>query len=686
MPLRLLTVLACAAALISCTEPQHRQASAASPPPLIGRAKLVGNVGRLQSRVSPDGAWLSWLAPHEGVINLWIAPTGRPQEARALTREKIDRVGSHVWSPDSTALLYTQDRGGNQNFVIHRVRLSGGAPQRLTPAENTRAQIVATSRLVMDRILVSLDSRGPRWPDLYSLDLGSGALGLVLQDDGYSRFIADPNLVVRAALKSRADGGSDVHAVNAGRVMTPPFESIPYDDVRTTALLGYSTDARTLYWRDSRDRDTAALVAQDLRTGEKKVLGADRSADVVAATANPVTGVVDAYEVNPLRSRWTGLTPERRRDFELLARQLDGEIEINDRSNADNKWVVLLKTSQRPSTAYLYDRLSGRVTELADGAENLDTSALGNKRAVTIQSRDGLRQSAYLSLPSGSDRNGDGRPDARLPLVIFVHGGPWERVDFGYDATAIFLANRGYAVLAPNFRGSTGFGKKHLSAGDGEWGRKMQDDLIDAKNWAVSQGIAAPDKVAIYGGSYGGYAVLAALAFTPEQFACGVDLFGTSNLQTQVESDAERNAFRRAEYYRRMGNPTTESGRAMLADRSPITHADAISRPLLVAQGTNDPQVKKPQSDQLVDALRSRGATVTYLVFPGEGHGFTRPENVIALRAVTEHFLAQCLGGRAEPFGQSLQSSSLILAHGGSFIKGLDEAANGGATGDGKGR
>ena len=283
-------------------------------------------------------------------------------------------------------------------------------------------------------------------------------------------------------------------------------------------------------------------------------------------------------------------------------------------------------------------------------------------------------QAAYLTLPAGSDRNGDGRPDSPLPLVLFVHGGPWERTDSGYDASFAFFANRGYAVLATNFRGSTGFGKAYISAADGEWGRKMQDDLIDAVDWAVAQGIAAPDKVAIYGGSYGGYAVLAALAFTPEKFACGVDLFGASNLQTQVESDAARNEFRRAEYYRRMGDPTTDAGRAVLAERSPLFHADAIRRPLLVAQGDNDPQVKKPQSDQIVEALSSRNATVTYLVFPGEGHGFTRPENIIALRAVSEHFLAQCLGGRAEPFGQSLRSSALVVPQGAQFIKGLESA------------
>jgi dipeptidyl aminopeptidase/acylaminoacyl peptidase len=674
MPLRLATVLICIAAVTGCVEPQQRQTFAPDHTQLIERTKLLGNPGRQFCRISPDGKWLAWLAPHDGVVNLWIAPTTLPSKARLLTQEGIDRVWRYVWSPDSASLFYTQDRGGNQNFVLYSVSLAGGPSRPLTPTENTRAQIVAVSPLVRDRILVGLNSRDPRWQDLYSLDVKSGDLTLLLQNDGYSSFIADPNLVVRAALRARADGGSDVHIVDSGRIAAAPFESIPYEDVRTTSLLGYSADGQTLHWRDSRGRDTAALVAHDLRTGEKKVLGGHPRADVVATSAHPTTGQVDAYEVNPLKSEWTGLTPQTRRDFDRLSSQIDGEIEISARTAADDQWVLLVKAGHRPSTSYLYDRASGRITKLSDSRDDLESVPLGDKHAVFIRSRDGLMQSAYLTLPTGSDRDGDGRPEAPLPMVLFVHGGPWERSDFGYQSYAAFFADRGYAVLSPNFRGSTGFGKAYVSAGDGEWGAKMQDDLVDAVEWAISQGIAVRDKVAIHGGSYGGYAVLAALAFTPQKFACGVDLFGTSNLRTQVEGDAARREFRRAEYYRRIGDPTTGAGRALLAERSPIFRADAISRPLLVAQGANDPQVKKAQSDELVEALRSRGASVTYLVFPDEGHGFTRPENGIALSAVEEHFLARCLGGRAEPFGQSLRSSSLIVPQGAQFVEGLQEA------------
>lgn len=670
---RHLTAALCITTLAACAAAQQVRISAVSAAPLVERTKFLSNSGRQFIRISPDGQWISWLAPYAGVMNLWIAPAASPEKSRVLTQERTDPVSRPVWSPDSTSLIYTMDRGGKQNFALYRIGASGGSAQALTP-QDTRAQSVAISPLIKERILVSLNNRDRRWPDLYSLDLGSGDLKLLLQNDGYSRFIADPNLVVRAAIRARADGGADVHAVDAGRIASAPFESIPYEDVRTTSPVGYSADGRTLYWRDSRGRDTAALIAQDPRTGQKRVLGANPHADVVATSAHPITGQVDAYEVNPLRSEWTGLTPSTRRDFDRLARQLKGEMEINARTDADDKWIVLLKSGNGPSTSYLYDRRTGGATELSESHADSEVAPLSEKHAVSIRSRDGLMQAAYLTLPAGSDRNGDGRPDSPLPLVLFVHGGPWERADFGYEPSFAFFANRGYAVLAPNFRGSTGFGNAYISAADGEWGRKMQEDLVDAVDWAVSQGIAARDKVGIYGGSYGGYAVLAALTFTPDVFACGVDLFGSSNLQTQVESDAARNEFRRAEYYRRMGDPTTDAGRALLAERSPLFHTDAIRRPLLVAQGDNDPQVKKPQSDQIVEALASRNAIVTYLVFPGEGHGFTRPENIIALRAVSEHFLAQCLGGRAEPFGQSLRSSALLVPHGAQFINGLEPA------------
>lgn len=671
---RLVIPAACLAAILGCARPANVHQPALDAGPLIERARLFGGSSVEFSRVSPDGKWLSWLALHNGVMNIWVAPVAAPSEARVVTQETVDRVASYVWSPDSTSLLYTRDRGGNQNFVIHAASIAGAPVRALTPEGNARAAIVAVSPLVKDRILVGLNNRDQSWNDLHSLDLASGELTLVMRNDGYASFVVDPSLAVRMALRARPDGGLDVFKVESGRVAAAAFESIPYEDVRTTSLLGISADGRTLYWRDSRGRDTAALIAQDLRTGARTVIGSHPRGDVMAATAHPTTNEIDGYEVNPLTSEWIGLTASTTRDLEFLAGELEGEIEINARTDNDDIWVVLLKAGNRPATHHLFDRKSRRITKVLDSRPELEGVALGDKQAVSIRTRDGLTQTAYLQLPPGSDRDQNGRPDVPLPMVIFVHGGPWERTTLAYQANLTFIASRGYAVLAPNFRGSTGFGKAYVSAADGEWGAKMQDDLVDAADWAVAQGIAVEDKVGLYGGSYGGYAVLAALAFTPGKFACGIDLFGASDLAPLVESNAARNASRRAEYFRRIGDPTTATGRAFLAARSPISRVDAITRPLLIAHGAIDSNVKQFQSDQMVEALRARGAPVTYVVFADEGHGFIRPENVIAHMATTENFLAHCLGGRAEPFGESLAASSISVPQGAEFVPGLQAA------------
>jgi dipeptidyl aminopeptidase/acylaminoacyl peptidase len=282
---------------------------------------------------------------------------------------------------------------------------------------------------------------------------------------------------------------------------------------------------------------------------------------------------------------------------------------------------------------------------------------------------------SYLSLPPGSDRNGDGRPDKPLPMVLNVHGGPWARDDFGYHPEHQWLANRGYAVLSVNYRGSTGFGKKFLNAADKQFGAKMHDDLIDAVEWAVREGVAQRDKVAIYGGSYGGYATLVGLTFTPDTFACGVDIVGPSSLVTLIESfPAYWTPILEATWYRRVGDPRTEEGKQFLLSRSPITKVDQIRKPLLIAQGANDPRVTQKESDQLVAAMKGRNIPVTYAIYADEGHGFARPENRTSFYAITEGFLAKCLGGRQEPFGKDLAGANLKVPDGAAFVPGLADA------------
>src|SRR5690606_3477756 len=352
----------------------------------------------------------------------------------------------------------------------------------------------------------------------------------------------------------------------------------------------------------------------------------------------------------------------------------DGDVRVSSRTFADDRWVVALTSSTRPPRVFLYDRTSGTAQHWYDTRPALANAETAPMHTAEIESRDGLTLPSYYTLPPGSDPDGDGKPSSPVPMVLLVHGGPWGRDAYGFDPMTQWLASRGYAVLKVNFRGSTGFGKEFTNAGDLEWGRRMHDDLIDGVEWAVQQGIAQPDKVAIMGGSYGGYATLAGLTMTPTQFACGVDIVGPSNLVTLLSSIPPYWGPIRTMFSTRVGDEQTEEGRALLTERSPLTYVDQIQRPLLIGQGANDPRVKQAESDQIVQAMQAKNIPVTYILFPDEGHGFARPENNKAFNAVTEGFLGQCLGGRVQPIGEDLSGSSITVRAGADGVPGLAEA------------
>jgi dipeptidyl aminopeptidase/acylaminoacyl peptidase len=459
-----------------------------------------------------------------------------------------------------------------------------------------------------------------------------------------------------------------------GKVEAEPFEQVTLEDSQTTRPAGFTADGKTLYWLDSRGRDTSALIAQNVATGTKTVIAQDARADIGGAMASPKTGRVEAYAVNYLRNEWVPVGPDVKGDLDFLKSKLKGQVNVTSRTDADDKWIVAVDPVTAPSAAYLYDRKAKSLTRLYVSRPELEGATLAAMHPVEIKTRDGLTMVSYLTLPPGTDPDGDGRPNKAVPMVLMVHGGPWGRDSYGYDGYAQWLANRGYAVLSPNFRASSGFGKKFTSAGDMEWGRKMQDDLNDAVDWAVGRGVTTSDKVAIMGGSYGGYAVLAGLAFTPEKFACGVDIVGPSNLATLLGTIPPYWEALKAQFYKRMGDPTTPEGQAHHRERSPLYKADQIRRPLLIGQGANDPRVNVAESQQIVDALKAKNIPVTYVLFPDEGHGFARPQNNIAFNAVAENFLAKCLGGRAEPIGDALKPSTAQVPHGAEYAPGLAEA------------
>lgn len=648
--------------------------AAADPVPLIERAKLFGNPTRAAGRLSPDGRWISYLQPRDGVMNLWVAPVTAPDQARPLTAEKTRPLRSAFWSADSKQLLFINDKGGDENFLLYGVDVVTGAQKALTPFEKTRVQMIGVSETIKDKILIGVNNRDPRWHDAYLLEPATGKLTLVFKNDGYSGVVADDQLRIRLVAKPRADAGSDWYRVTDNVPEPTPVVSYGLDDSQTTQPLGFTTDGKTLYWTDARGRDRAALFAQDVASGTMTVVGESRRADVSGGLFNPRTGVLEGYTDEYLRNDYVPVGTAIAADLAFLKGQKKGDFFVVSRTDADDKWLVSFDPVTAPAATYLYDRAARTLTQLYVGRPELVGAPLVGMTAHEITARDGLTLVSYLSLPRDADPDGDGRANRPVPMVLFVHGGPWGRDRFGYNAVHQWLANRGYAVLSVNFRASTGFGKAFTSAGDGQWGRKMHDDLLDAVDWAVKAGVTTSDKVAIMGGSYGGYATLAGLTFTPDTFACGVDIVGPSNLFTLLQTIPPYWEAVKLQFYKRMGDPNTEAGRAMLKERSPLTYADRITKPLLIGQGANDPRVNVRESDQIVAAMQAKNIPVTYIVFPDEGHGFARPANNIAFFAAAENFLKPCLGGRAEPIGGAVAASTAQVKQGAQYVSGLAPA------------
>jgi len=639
---------------------------------LIPREALFGNPERTNVQISPDGALLSWVAPLDGTLNVWVAPADDPEAARAVTDDTARGIRSYFWSYRPGTLLYARDSGGDENFHLYSVDVASGERRDLTPFAQTTARVVKLSERHPDSIMVGMNDRDPSWHDLYRVDLDTGARVLVERNDGkIDGWLLDADYTLRYATRSREDGSEELLRRADGRWALA--EHIPYEDSQTTGAVGLSFDGRTLYFADSRERDTAALFAIETDRDIKTLLHEDPRADFSSTLRDPRTGEVQAVSVNYLRREWTVLDEGIRDDLAVLAAIGPGEAAVNERTLDDRTWIVAYSAAETPSEYYRYDREGQQLTRLFSSRPALEGAPLVPMTPRLIKARDGQDLVSYLTLPAHTHLiSGIARKPA--PLVLLVHGGPWARDSYGYNARAQWLANRGYAVLSVNYRGSTGFGKAFTNAGDGEWAGRMHDDLIDAVQWAIEQGVTTPAEVAIMGGSYGGYATLVGLTFTPDVFACGVDIVGPSNLNTLLATVPPYWASFYAQLTRRMGDPRTEEGRAWLRERSPLSRVEAISKPLLIGQGANDPRVKQDESDQIVRAMTGNGIPVTYVLFPDEGHGFQRPENSKAFNAVTEGFLSQCLGGRMQPIGDDFNGSSITVPVGVEGVPGLDDA------------
>jgi dipeptidyl aminopeptidase/acylaminoacyl peptidase len=660
---KLLLALAASLALPALAQPANVE--------LIPRSAIFGNPTKAQGLISPDGKWISWLAPREGVLNIWVAPVGDPGNAKPLTEEKVRPIRQHSWSRDSKTILFVNDRAGDENFLLYGVSPQGGELRKYTPFEKTRVFQVRTSRKYPSEMLIAVNNRRQQFHDIHRLNLATGELKLVYENNEFASFIADEDLQMRFAVKEKPGGGQDIFRFDQGK--TTPFTEVPAEDSITTNVIGFLPDGKTMYLVDSRGRDKAALAAMDVDTKAIRVLGQSEKADVSSVLTNPVTKVAEAYAVNYLKEEWFPIGDAVKADIAALNGLVKGSWNVTSRNDDDTLWVVYADEVVKPITYYLYDRRAKKLNPLFVTRPQLEGKPLAPMYGVEIKARDGLTLPSFLTLPVGASKGGP-KPDKPLPMVLNVHGGPWAQDTFGYNSEAQWLANRGYAVLQVNYRGSTGFGKRFVEAANREFGGKMHEDLIDAVNWAVAQGITTKDKIAIYGGSYGGYATLVGMTFTPTTFACGVDIVGPSSLVTLIESFPEYwKPFLEGTWYRRVGNPAKPDDREFLLSRSPITRVADIQRPLLIAQGANDPRVTQKESDAIAREMEAKKIPVTYVLYADEGHGFARPENRVSFYAISEAFLSRCLGGRAEPLG-AFTGAKLNVPHGVDVVPGLAQA------------
>ncbi len=631
--------------------------------PLIPRTHFFGNPARRRPAISPDGRWIAWLAPVDGVSNIWIAERRRLDEARPLTFDEGRGPGAPMFAQDGRHILFLKDSDGDENTHVFALDIETGAIRDLTPLDGARCGVMAASRLIPDSILVRINDRDTRFHDIYSVEIATGRRTLIeCNDAGYAAYWADSRHQLRLARLSRGEGGAVVRRRDREGAWVDWLD-IPADDMNTTSLSHLDAAGRTLYLYDSRDRDTAALVAMDLASGQATVLAEDPRADVDGMLIDGDTYAPIAWASGYERRRYHALDPRFAADIAALDQADVGDWSPASLTNDLSSWIITAQSDTRPGVAWIYDRATRRLEKLFETRPELEGARLARVHPVRIAARDGLEMVAYLSLPPASDTTTEAaspRTAGPLPLVLVVHGGPATRDHFGFDPEAQWLANRGYAVLKVNYRGSLGFGKAFLSAGNGQWGLAMSDDLDDAVDWAISAGIADPAKVAITGGSYGGYAVLAALTRTPDRYACGVDLVGPSNLETLIATIPPYWEVVRKAFLRSVGDPSTPEGLASLHARSPLHRAGEIRSPLLIGHGANDPRVKQAEADQMVAAMQANDVPVAYALFSDEGHGFGRPENAICFAGLEEGFLARHLGGRAEPLDPDAIAASSV--------------------------
>jgi dipeptidyl aminopeptidase/acylaminoacyl peptidase len=622
--------------------------------PLIPRRVLLGNPTRWQPTLSPEGKRIAYLAPNEGdALQIWVSTLGDSDDRCVSTERRSIQI--YEWAWDSNTILYRRDNDGDENLHLCAIDLETGNDRDLTPWRGVRCYDTMTAAKRPGEILAELNVRDRRLMDVWRIDLRTGAATLEVENPGdVAWWVADDELVVRACRGFTPQGGSEVRVrSDAGAPWRTLWKTSPDEEAWP---LGFSKDGRELFLKSSVSRDTMGVVAMDIESGREREIAAIDGFDAEKVLIHPVGREVDAVAFAPERRKWAVTNIALGADFEGLARIDEGDLDVVSRDFADSKWIVAFTAPHRPIRYHVWHREAKSSEFLFSNLPELETYELARARPIKYRARDGLEIHGFLTIPRGVDpRN--------LPLVLNPHGGPWARNYWEFEDSTQLLASRGYAVLQPNFRGSTGYGRKHLQAGYRQWGLSMQDDLTDAVKWAVDERIADPGRVALLGGSYGGYAALAGAAFTPDLYKCAIDLCGMSNLLTWLKLKYSLPiAGIRAIYNFRVGNPDDAVDNELLAKGSPLFAADKIKIPTLIAHGGNDAHVLAAESEQIVAAIEKNGGSVIYVLYPDEGHAFVRPANIQDFLARVEKFLAEHLGGRYEPTnGERIEGSSAIV-------------------------
>jgi dipeptidyl aminopeptidase/acylaminoacyl peptidase len=640
--LALTLVLAAAASPLSALADQ---------PPLIDRNLFYGEIAISGAQISPDGRSLSFLKPYKGTRNIWVKGVDEPfSAARPVSAEATRPIRSYFWSHDSKYLLYVQDSGGDENFNVYAIDPSlpadakTGVPKTraLTNLSKVRTVIFSTPRAKPDVLYIGLNDRDPKWHDLYELSIATGEKKLLRKNtEEIAVWQFDDSGTLRLAVRTTKSGDTEILRVDADGFK--PIYSCTV--LENCGAVDFDAGGKNVYLATNKGAlDLTELQSMELSTGATTKIESDpeNKVDINNAEISQLDHHIlfTEYEGDMFRRYFKDQAFAA--DAKWLQSKLPGlEVGFGARSNDENIWIVNGHSDTEPGVVYVWNRKGKTLALQYRIREEIPRESLAQRKPYHYKSSDGLDIPAYLTLPKGVEAK-------NLPLVVYPHGGPWARDSFGYDTNAQFLANRGYAVLQPNFRASTGYGKKFLNAGNGQWGRKMQDDITWGVKSLIASGIVDAKRVGISGGSYGGYATLAGVAFTPTVYAAAVAYVAPSNLITLLDAIPPYWEAGRKQMYTRMGDPTTTEGKALLVSESPLTQAKAIVTPLLVVQGKNDPRVNVRESDQIVAAVRDNGKPVQYIVAPDEGHGFARPINTLAYVTAMEGFFAQYLGGRSQ--------------------------------------